>query len=74
MVKNKFTPEQKIQIVLESIRINTSTAELCRKHNVNPQTFHNWKQRFMARTLKQLASFCPADTAIIDAVELKNAA
>ena len=47
MVKSKFTPEQKIQIVLESIRTSTSTAELCRKHNVHPQMFHNWKQRFM---------------------------
>ena len=47
MVKSKFTPEQKIRIVLESIRTGTSTAELCRKHNVHPQTFHNWKQRFM---------------------------
>ena len=47
MVKSKFTPGQKIQIVLESIRTGTSTAGLCRKHNVRPQTFHNWKQRFM---------------------------
>ena len=47
MVKSKFTPEQKIQIVLESIRTSISTTELCRKHNVHPQTFHNWKQRFM---------------------------
>ena len=47
MVKSKFAPEQKIQIVLESIRTNISTAELCRKYNVHPQTFHNWKQRFM---------------------------
>ena len=24
-----------------------NTTELCCKHNVHPQTFHNWKQRFM---------------------------
>ena len=47
MVKSKFTPEQSIQIVLESIRTGISTAELCHKHNVHPQTFHSWKQRFM---------------------------
>ena len=47
MVKSKFTPGQKIQIVPESIRTGTSTAELCRRHNVHPQRFHNWKQRFM---------------------------
>ena len=47
MVTSKFTPEQKIQIVLESIKTNIGTAELCRKHNVHPQTFHTWRQKFM---------------------------
>ena len=47
MTKTKFTPEQKIQIVLESIRTNISTAELCRKHNVHPPTFQSWRQKFM---------------------------
>lgn len=46
-MKSKFTPSQKIQIVLESIKTGISTAELCRKHNVHPQTFHTWRQKFM---------------------------
>ena len=47
MVKSKYTPEQKVQIVLESIKTSISTAELCRKHNVHPQTFHTWRAAFM---------------------------
>ena len=47
MVKSKFTPEQKIQIILESIKTNISTAELCRKHNLNPQTFYDWREKFI---------------------------
>ena len=47
MVRNKFTPEQKIQIMLESIKTNISTAELCRKHNIHPQTFQDWRRRFI---------------------------
>ena len=47
MIKSKFTPEQKIQIVSEPIRTGISMVELCCKHNVHPQTFHNWKQRFL---------------------------
>ena len=34
-------------MVLESIKTNIGTAELCRKHNVHPQTFHTWRQKFM---------------------------
>ena len=47
MTKTKFSPDQNIQIVLESIKTAISTAELCRKHNVNPQTFQTWRQKFM---------------------------
>ena len=47
MTKTKFTPEQKVQIVLESIKTNISTAELCRKHNVHPTTFQVWRQQFL---------------------------
>ncbi len=47
MTKAKFTPDQKIQIVPESIRTGIGTAELCRKHNVHPQTFQAWRQKFM---------------------------
>lgn len=47
MTKTKFTPEQKIQIVLESFRTNIGTAELCRKHNIHPTTFQTWEQLFI---------------------------
>ena len=59
MVKSKFTPEQKIQTVLESIRTGTSMTEPCRKYNVHPQTPHNWKQRFMARALQAVSIILP---------------
>ena len=48
MVKSKFTPAEKSRIVLEFLNTNISTAELCRKHNIAPQTFYQWKERFIA--------------------------
>ena len=45
--RNRFTQDQKIQIVLESLRTNIATAELCRKYNVHPQTFGDWRQKFI---------------------------
>jgi transposase-like protein len=47
MVKSKFTSAEKSRIVLESLNTNISTAELCRKHNIAPQTFYSWKERFV---------------------------
>ncbi len=42
-----WTPEEKIQIVLESMNTNISLAELCRKYSLNPNVFYHWKERFM---------------------------
>ena len=56
MTKTKFTTEQKIQIVLESIKTSISIAELCRKHNVHPPTFQTWQQKFMEADKAEIAS------------------
>ena len=42
----KFTVEQKEQIVIESFTA-TSIAELCRRHGVSVAQFHRWKERFL---------------------------
>jgi len=47
MAVSKFTPQEKARIVLESLNTNISIAELCRKHNVHPQTFYQWKEKFV---------------------------
>ena len=62
MTKTKFTPEQKIQIVLESIKTNISIAELCRKHNVHPTTFQIWRRQFLDAGKARLARHGNADS------------
>jgi len=44
---SKFTHSEKVRIVLESLNTNISTAELCRKHNISPPTFYQWKEKFI---------------------------
>ena len=39
--KEQIYTRAKDSDVLESIRTGISTTELCRKHNIHPQTFHN---------------------------------
>ncbi len=48
MVKSKFTPQEKARIILESINTRISTAELCRKYNIHPQTFYQWREKFIS--------------------------
>ena len=43
----RWTAEDKIRIVLESLTTNITVSELCRKYNVNPNQYYIWKQRFL---------------------------
>jgi transposase len=45
--KSKWSAEQRIAIVLESMSTNISVAELCRKHNVTPNAFYGWREKFL---------------------------
>lgn len=45
--QSKWTLEQKIAIVIESLNTNILMAELCRKHNVTPNAFYDWKEKFI---------------------------
>ena len=42
-----WTADEKIRIVLESMNTNISLAELCRKYNLSPGVFYQWKEKFM---------------------------
>jgi transposase-like protein len=44
---SRWTPEDKIRIVLESLTTSISIAELCRKYNVRPNVFYTWKEKFI---------------------------
>jgi transposase-like protein len=47
MPHRRWTPEEKIRIVLESLNTSIGMAELCRKYAVNPTVFYGWKEKFI---------------------------
>lgn len=46
-MSGKFTPEQKYEIIMESLNSNITVAELCRKHGVAPVNFRKWREKFL---------------------------
>jgi len=46
-MRGKFTPEQKYEIIMESLNSNITVAELCRKHGVAPVNFRKWREKFL---------------------------
>lgn len=47
MTHRRWTPDEKIRIVLESLNTRIGVAELCRKYAVNPVVFYAWKEKFI---------------------------
>jgi transposase-like protein len=43
----RWTADDKIRIVMESLTTSITLAELCRKYNLKPNVFYRWKQKFM---------------------------
>ncbi len=46
-MNKKRNPQDKAIIVMEFINTSISAAELCRKHNISPTTFQDWKDKFL---------------------------
>ncbi len=45
--RRKYTAEDKIRIILEGMKREVSTAELCRKEGINPNVYYVWTKDFM---------------------------
>jgi transposase-like protein len=44
---SRWTSDDRIRIVMESLTTNITLAELCRKYNLKPNVFYSWKQKFI---------------------------
>jgi transposase len=53
--RRKFSSEEKIRIVLEGLRGESSIAELCRKDGINQIQYYRWSKEFPEAGKKRLA-------------------
>lgn len=70
--RRKFTPEFKTEVVLEALNVETSQAELCRRHNITAAQLAQWKQQFLENTVSLFESrdkLSDAETARIAELE-----
>ena len=45
--RRKYTPEEKIRIVLEGFRREVAVSDLCRREGIRAGTFYAWTKEFM---------------------------
>jgi len=53
--RRKFSPEEKIRIVLEGLRGEQSVSELCRREDIASNLYYRWSKDFLEAGKKQLA-------------------
>lgn len=45
--RKKYNAEEKMRIVLEGLRGETSVAELCRREGLHPNLYYKWSKEFL---------------------------
>ncbi len=45
--RRKYTPQEKIRIVLEGFRRETTVNDLCRREGIKPHSYYAWTKEFM---------------------------
>ena len=53
--RRKYTPEEKIRIVLEGFRREVAVSDLCRREGIKPHSYYAWTKEFMEAGKERLA-------------------
>ena len=53
--RRKFSTEEKIRIILDGLRGESSIAELCRREGINSNLYYRWSKDFLEADKKRLS-------------------
>ena len=53
--RRKYSSEEKIRIILEGLKGETSVAELCRREGISPNLYYKWSKDFLEAGRRRLA-------------------
>ncbi len=70
--RRKYTPEEKVRIVLEGFRREVAVNELCRREDSKPGAFYAWTKDFMEAGKERLTRDTVRDATRQEINELKR--
>ena len=70
--RRKYTPEQKIRIVLEGFRREVTVNDLCRREGIKPHSYYAWTKEFMEAGKERLSRDTVRDATRQEIVELRR--
>ena len=74
ITRRKFTPEEKIRIVLEGFRREVPIRDLCRREGIRPNVYYAWLKDFMEAGKERMTrdTVRDASRAEVDGVKREN--
>ena len=70
--RRKYTPEDKVRIVLEGFRREVTVNELCRREGIKPGGYYSWTKDFMEAGKERLTRDTVRDATRQEISELKR--
>jgi transposase len=55
ITRRRYSPEEKIRIVLEGFRREVTVNDLCRREGIKPHSYYSWTKEFMEAGKERLA-------------------
>ena len=74
VTRRKFTPEEKVRIVLEGFRGEAKVSDLCRREGIRPNVCYAWLKEFMeaGKTRLEADTVRDATRAEVEGVKREN--
>ena len=75
VTRRKFTPEEKVRIVIEGIRGEITVSALCRREGINTGVYYKWLKDYMEAGKSRLKgdTIRDANKAEVEALKRENA-
>ena len=70
--RRKYTPEEKIRIVLEGFRREVTVNDLCRREGIKPHSYYSWTKEFMEAGRERLSRDTVRDVTRQEIQDLKR--
>ncbi len=70
--RRKYTPEEKIRIVLEGFRREVTVNDLCRREGIKPHSYYAWTKEFMEAGKERLSRDTVRDATRQEIQDLKR--
>ena len=70
--RRRYTPEEKVRIVLEGFRREVTVNDLCRREGIKPHSYYSWTKEFMEAGKERLSRDTVRDATQREVEQLKR--